>query len=87
MLIDQQQTATEILQEYIQRFLDLLLKSSGLLLHQANDLAHITHFICNLHNQKLQHYTLTPPQFKMPLHYHRKRMQTFALLKIYIVMI
>ena len=32
--------------------------SSSLLLHQAKDLAHITHFICNLHNQKLQHYVL-----------------------------
>ena len=51
-------TSTETLQEYIQRFLDMLLKSSGLLLHQAKDLAHITHFICNLHNQKLQHYVL-----------------------------
>ena len=25
---------------------------------QAKDLAHITHFIHNLHNQKLQHYVL-----------------------------
>ena len=58
MLIDQEQMETETLQEYIQRFLDLLLKSSGILLHQAKDLAHITHFICNLHNQKLQHYIL-----------------------------
>ena len=58
MLTDQQQTASETLQEYIQRFSDLFLKSSGLPLHQANDLAHITHFICNLHNQKLQHYVL-----------------------------
>ena len=58
MLIDQQQTASETLQEYIQRFSDLLLKSSGLLPHQAKDLAHITHFIHNLHNQKLQHYML-----------------------------
>ena len=44
------------MQEYVQRFSDLLLKSSGLLPHQAIDLAHITHFICNLYNQKLQHY-------------------------------
>ena len=58
VLIDQQQTATETLQEYIQRFSDLVLKFNGLLLHQAKDLAHITHFICNLHNQKLQHYML-----------------------------
>ena len=58
MLIDQQQKPTETLQEYIQKFSDLLLKSSGLLMHQAKDLAHITHFICNLHNQKLQHYML-----------------------------
>ena len=58
MVIYQQQTATETLQENIQRFLDLLLKSNSLLLHQVNNLAHITHFICNLHNQKLQHYML-----------------------------
>ena len=38
--------------------MDLLLKSSGLLSHQAKDLAHIMHFIRNLHNQKLQHYIL-----------------------------
>ena len=58
MLIDQQQKPTETQQEYVQKFLDLLLKSSGLLSHQAKYLAHITHFICNLHNQKLQHYVL-----------------------------
>ena len=58
MLIDQQQTASKTLQEYIQRFSDLLLKSSCLLLHQAKDLAHTTHFICILHNQKLQHHML-----------------------------
>ena len=45
------------MQEYIQRFSDLLLKSSGLLPHHAKDLAHITCFIRNLHNQKL-HYIL-----------------------------
>ena len=49
---------TETLQEYMQKFSDLLLKSSGFLLHQAKDLAHIIHFICNCHNQKLQHYVL-----------------------------
>ena len=58
MLIDQQQTATETQQKYIQRFSDLLLKSSGFLLHQVKDLAHIMPFICNLCNQKLQHYML-----------------------------
>ena len=58
MLIDQQQRPSETLQEYIQRFSALLLKSSGLLQHQAKDIAHITHFIRNLHNQKLQHYVL-----------------------------
>ena len=58
MLIDQQQKPTETLQEYVQKCSDLLLKSSSLLLHQAKDLVHITHFICNLHNQKLQHYVL-----------------------------
>ena len=58
MLIGQQQTSTETLQEYIKRFLDLLLKSSGLVLHQAKDLFHIIHFICHLCNNKLQHYVL-----------------------------
>ena len=58
MLIDQQQTPTETLQEYVQRFSDLLLNSTSLLLHQAKDLTHITHFMCNLHNEKLQHYML-----------------------------
>ena len=56
MLIDQQQKPSATLQEYVEQFSDLLLKSSGLLLHQAKDSAHITHFICNLHNQKIQHY-------------------------------
>ena len=58
LLIDQQQKLTETLQEYVQRYLDLLLRSSGLLPHQAKDLAHIAHYIRNLHNQKLQHYIL-----------------------------
>ena len=58
MLIDQQQKLLETLQEYVQRFSDLLLKSSGLLPNQAKDLAHIIHFIRNLYNQKLQHYIL-----------------------------
>ena len=58
MLIYQQQKPTETLQEYVQRSADLLLKSSRLLPHQAKDLANIMHFICNLHNQKLQHYVL-----------------------------
>ena len=44
------------LQEYVQKFSNLCLKCSGLLLHQAKDLAHITHFISNLHNQMLQHH-------------------------------
>ena len=58
MLIDQEQKPRKTLQEYVQNILDLLLKSSGLLLHQAKDLAHITHFIYKLHNQKLQHHVL-----------------------------
>ena len=58
MLIDLQQKPSETLQEYVQKFSDLLLISSGFLLHQATDIAHITHFICNMHNQKLQHYVL-----------------------------
>ena len=51
MLIDQQQKSTETLQEYVQRFSDLLIKSSGSLPHHANDLAHIMY-------QKLQHNVL-----------------------------
>ena len=35
-----------------------MLKPSGLLPHHTKDLANITHFIRNLHNQKLQHYVL-----------------------------
>ena len=58
MLINQQQKLIETLQEYVQIFSDLLLKSSGLLPYQAMDLANITYFIYNLHNQKLQHYVL-----------------------------
>ena len=58
MLTNQQQKPSETLQDYMQRFSDLLLKSSRLLLHQVKDLAHITHFIWNLHNQMLQHYVL-----------------------------
>ena len=58
MLIDQQQKLMETLQEYVQRFLDLLLKYSSLLPHRGKDLAHNTHCICNLHNQKLEHYML-----------------------------
>ena len=70
MLIDQQQTATETLQEYIQRFSDLLLKSSDLLLHQAKGFTNIIHFIQNIYNHELQHYVLgrTPPQSKIPSH-------------------
>ena len=62
MLIDQNQKPTETLQEYIQKFSDLLLKSSALLIHQAKDLAHITHFKCNLHNQNFHHYVLSKNQ-------------------------
>ena len=58
MLNDQQKNPTVTLQEYVRKFTHLLLKSSDLLLHQAKDLAHIMHFICNLHNQKLHHYVL-----------------------------
>ena len=58
MLIDQQQKLSETLQEYVQSFWGLLLKSSGLLPHQAKDIAHITNVIRNLYNQKLQHYVL-----------------------------
>ena len=70
MFIDQQQKPSETLQEYVQRFLDLLLKSSGLSPHQAKDLVHITHFIRNLHNQKLQHYFLGKKPNMSPKHYY-----------------
>ena len=69
MLIDQQQKPSETLQEYVQRFSDLLLKSSGLLLHQAKDLVHIMHFIRNLHNQKLQHCFRQKPHISQKCHY------------------
>ena len=58
MLIHQQQKPTKTLQEYVQKFSDVLLKPNSLLPHQVQDLVHITHFICNLHNQKLQHNVL-----------------------------
>ena len=58
MLIDLWQKRNETQQEYVQQFSDILLKPIGLLPHQAKDLAHITHFICSLHDQKLQHYVL-----------------------------
>ena len=58
MLIDQQQKPSEPLQKYVQRLSDLLLKSRGLLPHQAKNLVQIAHFIRNLHNQNLQHYVL-----------------------------
>ena len=58
MLINQQQQPFEILQEYVQVFSDLLLKLSRLQPHQPKDIAHIKHFIQNLHNQKSQHYVL-----------------------------
>ena len=70
LLIDQQQKPMQTLQEYVQRFSDPLLKSSGLQPHQANDFADITHFICSLHNQKVQHYVLgiNPTSEQMLLH-------------------
>ena len=77
MLIDQQQKPPETLQEYVQRFWDLLLKSSGFLPHLAKDLAHITHFIQNLHNQKLQHYVLgkNPTSVQNTIMLAQKKMQ------------
>ena len=77
MLFDQQEPS-ETLQEYVQRFSDLPLKSSRLLPHQGKDLMHTTNFIRNLHNQKLQHYILdkNPHQSKMPLHWCRKGCRT-----------
>ena len=44
MLIKPTTKASETLQEYLQRFADLLLKSSGLLPNQVKDLAHIMPF-------------------------------------------
>ena len=70
MLIDQQQSATETLQEYIQRFSDLLLKVQWVTTTSGKRFGPYYSFICNLHNQKLQHYLLgkTPPQLTMPSH-------------------
>ena len=53
IIINQQQKPSETLQEYVQKFSDLFLKSSGLLPNQGKDFAHIKHFIRNLQNQKL----------------------------------
>ena len=52
MLIDQQQKPSETLQEYVQRFSDLPLRSSSLLPHQTMDLAHTMHLyvICTTKN-------------------------------------
>ena len=58
--------------------------------HQAKNLAHMTHFICNLHNQKLQHYMLgkNPISVQSAITLaQKKRMQNYALLKAYIIMI
>ena len=89
MLTDQQQKPSATLQEYIQRFSDLLLKPSRLLLHQAKDLAHITHFIQNLHNHNLQHYMLgkNPTSVQNTIMLAQKQMQNYALLKVYITTI
>ena len=86
MLIDQK--PTETLQEYVQNISDLLLKSSGLLLHQARDLALITHFIYNPHNQKLHHYVLgkNPTSVQNAITLVQKKMWMYALLKAYIIM-
>ena len=88
MLIDQQQKLSETLQEYVQKFSDLLLKCSALLPHQAKDLAHITHFICNLHNKKLPQYVLgkntTSVQNAITL--AQKKMLNYALLRAHIIM-
>ena len=90
MLIDQQQKPTWTLQDYVQNFSDLLFKSSGLLPHQAIDLAHITHFIHKFHNQKLQHYVLgknpTSVQNPITINLTQKKMLNYALLKAYIIM-
>ena len=77
MLIDQKQKLSETLQEYVKRFSDLLLKSSGLLPHQAKDLAHITHSIQNLYDQKLQHYVLgkNPTSVQNAIMLAQKKMQ------------
>ena len=89
MLIDQQQKPSETLQEYVQRFLDLLLHSGRLLPHQAKDLAHITHFIWNLHNQKLQQYMLGKncTSVQNAIMIDQKKMQKYESLKGYITTI
>ena len=57
MLIDQQQTATETLQEIAKIFrpaTQIQQPTTTL----GKRVGSITHFICNLHNHKLQHYVL-----------------------------
>ena len=57
LLIDLQKPS-EILQEYVQRLFRHTTQIQQLTTTSGNNLVHITHFICNLHNQKLQHYML-----------------------------
>ena len=65
MLIGQQQKLSESLQEYVQTFLDLLLKSSGFLLHQAKVLVHILLEICIIKNYNIMFWAETPHQSTM----------------------
>ena len=53
-------------------------------------MAHITHFICNLQNQKLPHYVSgkNPTSVKNAITLaQKKRMQNYELLRPYIIMI
>ena len=89
MLIDQQQTPAETLQEYVKQISDFLLKSSGLLTHQAKYLTHITYFIHNLYNQILHHNVLgkNPASVQNTITIGQKKMLNYTLLKAYIIMI
>ena len=84
MLIDEQQKPSETLQEYIQRFLDLLLKSSGLLPHQAKRPSiHYAFY------QKLQHYVLgkNPTSVKNAFTLAHKKDAELKKYKDYVVII
>ena len=58
MLIEQQQKPSKTLQECVQRIFGLTAKIKWTITSLGKDLAHITHFIRNLHSQTLQHYVL-----------------------------
>ena len=87
VLTDQQQKPTETARICTKSFGPTQIQQS--LPHQAKDLAHITHFICNLLNQKLQHYMFgkNPTSVQNAIMLEQKRMWNYSLFKAYIIMI